>query len=364
MPISPIVLQRRHAELGRIRLGDKQPTSNGRSRPNKLDRFRFTSPSQRYIADLAALYGGTAREWDNNGKTEWEVVTDATTIPVIAVKGGLSQWMETWSGGGCIHRCDGERQADGTPCDLDEPDHINAKPTTRLSVMLPELDAIGVWRLESHGWNAAAEIPAVAELATYVGDLVPADLHLVERRSVRDGKTSRYVVPVLDLRIGAARLREVVAAVSAGEQPATITAAPATAQIEQKPAARRRDWLADVLACGSLDALRDLWREANSAGVLEGKIGTAIDARRETLTAAGATPAGDTPPEPATPAAVASGDPDAIWQQVLSIAGQRGMSLDDTIDAFAKANAGLSPDTASAGELAAFLTILQSEDAA
>jgi hypothetical protein len=68
-----------------------------------------------------------------------------------------------------------------------------------------------VWRLESHGWNAAAEIPAVAELAQFVGDLVPAHLNLVERRAIKDGQTSRFVVPVLDLQIGTARLREIVA---------------------------------------------------------------------------------------------------------------------------------------------------------
>jgi hypothetical protein len=108
---------------------------------------------------------------------------------VIVVKGGLSQWLEYWSGGGCIHRCDGETNVlTGEPCDLEEKvnrvrgkdvwvnPHAEAKPTTRLSVMLPELESIGVWRLESHGWNAAAEIPAVAELAQFVGDLVPAHL--------------------------------------------------------------------------------------------------------------------------------------------------------------------------------------------
>ena len=65
--------------------------------------------------------------------------------------------------------------------------------------MLPELDTMGVWRLESHGWNAAAEIPMIGELAMHVGDLVPARLSLVERRAIKDGKTSRFVVPVLDL---------------------------------------------------------------------------------------------------------------------------------------------------------------------
>ena len=62
MPISPLVLQRRHAELGRIRLGVKVPVgTSGKTRPDKLDRFRFTSPNAALIADIATLYGGEAR---------------------------------------------------------------------------------------------------------------------------------------------------------------------------------------------------------------------------------------------------------------------------------------------------------------
>src|SRR5215210_9197806 len=103
MPISPIVLQRRHAEIGRIRLGDK----GSKGQPQRLNRFRITSANQRHIEDIAQLYGGTAQPWRNGTRDEWEVYTDATTIPVIVVKGGISQWLETWTGGGCVHRCDG-----------------------------------------------------------------------------------------------------------------------------------------------------------------------------------------------------------------------------------------------------------------
>lgn len=113
MPISPLVLQRRHAELGRIRLGAKEQFTrrdgSAGTRPAKLDRFRFTSPQRGLIEAVAALYGGTVKAWDSSGKPEFEVLTTAQSLPVIVVKGGLTQWMEFWSSGGCIHRCDGER---------------------------------------------------------------------------------------------------------------------------------------------------------------------------------------------------------------------------------------------------------------
>ena len=70
--------------------------------------------------------------------------------------------------------------------------------------------------------HAAAEIPAVAELAQYVGDLVPAHLNLVERRTIKDGQTSRFVVPVLDLQIGTERLKQIAAEKSGQAAPAQI----------------------------------------------------------------------------------------------------------------------------------------------
>jgi hypothetical protein len=365
MPIKPIHLQRRHAELGRIRLGDQVTASNGKSRPNKLERFRFTSASETYVRDLAALYGGEPRAWDNNGKAEWEVYSEAQSIPVIAVKGGLSQWMETWSGGGCVHRCDGDQQVDGTPCDPEDPNHVNAKPTTRLSVMLPELEAIGVWRMESHGWNSAAEIPAVAELAQFVGDLVPAHLHLMERRAVKDGKTSRFVVPVLDLHIGAQRLREIVAEKSG--QPLELVGGDQPALEQGQRAALNApapDYLAQAQAANSLEEIQGIWRTAHAAGHLTEQLAAELKIIGDSLAAAASPPT--TPPATAQPDAdgayeaevVDDGDADTIWQQILVATGQQGMSLTDTQEAYATFSGGVPAATATAAELQAFLVHL------
>lgn len=371
MPI--INIQRRHAELGRIRLGAKE---GGKGRPMKLAAFRFTSTHERYITDLAALYGGQPRPWDNGGKPEFEVFTDATSIPVIAMKGGLSQWMETWSGGGCVHRCDGEQQVDGTICDPDDRNHQQAKPTTRLSLMLPELDAIGAWRLESHGWNAAAEIPAVAELAQFVGDLVPAHLNTMERRSVKNGKTSRFVVPVLDLQIGAARLREIVAEKSGTTAPALV-AGPSAMPALEAPAGPDPfvDYHAQVAAAADLDVLASVWDDARRDNLVGPDAANtpaaqafvaAFKARAQTIKA-------NTPDDPApatgvvpdadgavdaeiVPDPAPAGDADSVWQQVLAATGAQGMTLPDVEDDFAARMGGLSSAEASTAELQAYLT--------
>ncbi|WP_131104054.1 hypothetical protein [Ornithinimicrobium sufpigmenti] len=352
MPI--INIQRRMAEQGRIRLGVKAPVGNqGKTRPAKLDRFRFTSPNADLIAAIADQYGGQARPWDNGGKPEHEVITDATSVPVIVVKGGLSQWMETWSGGGCIHRCDGETNVlTDAPCDLTEMvqigrDRVNphavAKPTTRLSVMLTEIESLGVWRMETHGWNAAAEIPAMAELAMHVGDLVPATLQLVERRAIRDGKTSRFVVPVLDLHVTKKRLVELVGGV--GGQPALEQAAPSEQVAIEAP---RPDYAALLADARTPEDCRAVWTLAGDQGDLDDALKAEITKHAQALavTAEAAQQVADVEQaeqapvdEPVdaevvedepTQAATDGVDPRTpVWQELLLHAGQRGMSTKD-----------------------------------
>lgn len=271
MPIDPVVLQRRHTELGRIRLGDK----GDKGQPQKRTEFRFTSPDEQRIRDLATLYGGEPVPWDNKGKQEWEVKSTAKSIPVIVVKGGLSQWLEQWSAGGCQRRCTGVTETlTGKPC-LCDPDNRACKPTTRFSVMLPELEAIGVWRMESHGWNAGSELPPMVELAMHLGDLVPARLLLAERVTIKDGKTNRFVVPTLDLGISAARLAGIVN----GTQPAAI-ANGAAAAIEA-PLSPHSDIAQAIAECKTPDDVRDLWRRLGEGGELTDLAKAALLARAE-----------------------------------------------------------------------------------
>jgi len=357
VPISPLVLQRRHAELGRIRLGQKVPVgTSGKTRPGKLDRFRFTSPQRDLIEAVASLYGGEARPWDNGGKPEFEVITAATSIPVIVVKGGLSQWMEFWSGGGCLHRCDGQHNVlTDRPCDLTEVvqvgraqvnPHAEARPTTRLSVMLRDVESMGVWRMETHGWNAAAEIPAMAELAMYVGDLVPANLHLVERRVVKDGQTSRFVVPVLDLAISKQRLVEIV-----GAQTGSVSAISGAPQgLPQIAAAPTVDYMALASAATTVEEVRAIWQQAKDDGRMVPSLDDALKSKAAEVgqqRAAQITPA-------AAPAPDLSSDEDdevedfmlsadqeqaapsatAIWAQIVAEAGEHGWTTSQLLDAF------------------------------
>lgn len=355
MPI--IDLQRRHAELGRIRLGAKKTSANGKSYPSKLDKFRFTSPSERFVLRLAELYGGEARPWDNGGKKEWEVYTEANSIPVAVVQGGLTQWMETWSGGGCIHRCDGRHNVlTDAPCDPQDRAHIEAKPTTRLSVMLRELDAIGVWRLETHGWNAAVELPTNVDLASMVGSLVKANLTLHERTAIRDGKTSRFVVPGLDLEVAPAQL---IALASGGATPAGIGAAvSAVPQLESAPV----DFAALVEGASTADELRALWHQAGESGCLDEGLKTAFTARSKELLAENSEAAEviEATVEPDDEVSDSEdSDGEAEFTAMLAAAGKAGWETNEVTRAF-EVWAALPIDEASPSQLVEFTGLLKS----
>ena len=204
-------LPKRHAEVGRIRLGDK----TDKNAPRKLTKFRLTSAHHDLLARVALIYGGTPVPWDGapTGKgTQHELYIESDVLDVMVPSGQvLSQSYELWAGGGCQKRCNGMVRDTGEACDCpDDPDERLAaaqkgqacKLTTRLSLWLPKVPGIGVWRLESHGYYAAVELPGAAEIlgaATDLGKPLPATLRIASRVVKRDGKTQQFVVPQLDL---------------------------------------------------------------------------------------------------------------------------------------------------------------------
>lgn len=207
-----IDLQRRLAEVGRIRIGQQVASSNGKSRPAKLTTFRLTSADRTRIGHAARLYGGQPGEWEAPSGKQWEVITEADALSVIVPPGDMafSQHYELWSGGGCQRRCDGRSESisDG-PC-LCDPDKRECKIHTRLSVMLRDLPGLGVWRIDTSGYYAALELQGaveVVQMAAGAGQMLPAKLRLEQRMVKRQGEqVKRFAVPVLDIEVSPAQL--------------------------------------------------------------------------------------------------------------------------------------------------------------
>ncbi|MDD7812602.1 hypothetical protein PP713_08535 [Mycobacterium sp. CSUR Q5927] len=226
-----IDLQRRLAEIGRIRIGQQVATGNGKRRPAKLTTFRLTSADRNRIQQAAVLYGGQPTEWEAPAGNQWEVVTEADALNVIVPPSDMafSQHYELWSGGGCQRRCDGRNESISEGACLCDPDKRECTIHTRLSVMLRDLPGLGVWRIDTSGYYAAVELQGaveVVQLAAGRGQMLPARLRLEQRMIKRAGQgVKRFAVPVLDIEVSPAQL------LGAGGAPMAMLEAPTGGQV-------------------------------------------------------------------------------------------------------------------------------------
>lgn len=214
MPI--IGLQNKDREIGRIRLGIKNGTGENTT-VTKLDSFRLTSTNKQALETAASLYGGEVTLWKDD---VWQVFTATKEIPVIVTDEPVTQWMEHWDGPVCARRCDGSNDVlNGTPCYCksmkdaiadggvsmaDIKAFRECRPTTRFKVRLPQLEDFGVWRLESHGWNAAKELGNTVEFLQKLytrKEIIPCILGMEQRSQVRKLKgkntTYKFYVPII-----------------------------------------------------------------------------------------------------------------------------------------------------------------------
>lgn len=345
-----VTLQRRARELGRIRIGQVVKASNGRTRPAKLDRFRLTSPSRPLLDRVAALYGGTVAEWTpaNGAPGQWEVVTDATRLPVLVPPQPVSQYFELWSGGGCQRRCDGVRELlSDQPCLCSpEPEDRDCKPTTRLNVILRDIEGIGVWRLESHGYYSATELPEVAEFLARTNGYVAAHLALEQRTVKRDGKTHNFAVPALEVDITPMQL--LAGTTGTGTGAAQMGAAQPVAALPAAPTSPSVTWdedsiVASVHAATTVDELSALWKGLAEQGAPDMPAVKAAFAQRG---AELKNPAGAGEPLP---------EADTLWQQILSIAPQ-DWSTQDVENHFTSVT-GVDVSTATSTDMARYLDI-------
>lgn len=255
-------LQTQLAEVGRIRTG----TFNGKY-PEKLDRFRFTSPDQALIERVAQAYGGEPAPWtpQGGGGQQWEVISDTNRIPVYVPPQHIDPWNEMWAAGRtCVRRCDGETEIiKDEPCvcatgKIKNPREL-CKPTVRVQLMLAEVPGIGVWRLESHGTYAVSRLAMLAPLVRRVPMPLPAFLVLKPegRRlwNAEKGKfdTREWYVP--ELHISAVSAQQIAVggdaltqALTAAGAPAALGAAPARAiEAAPEPAGVSRDELDRIM---------------------------------------------------------------------------------------------------------------------
>lgn len=239
-------------EIGRIRMGERSRSGA----PVRLKTFRLTSSDRRVLETAAGLYGGSVQRWEGApDEGMFQLTTAAAELDILIPRSlrTVSQAWELWQGGACERRCDGRFEsisgaecpcgpARGTADDLCE-------PMTRLSVILPRLPGLGLWRLDTSGWHAASTIPSTVDLLLALDPrpMVPAVLRAVQGSAKVRGdngkvETHRFVRPMLDapgITIGQLVAADPAPQIETGERPAPETAADRVARQRAEIEARR-----------------------------------------------------------------------------------------------------------------------------
>lgn len=425
--IDIIGLQRRMRQLGEIRIGHvidtgkvSEKTGKPIRYPGKLDKFRITSASRHTLEEIAKLYGGTVQAWipANGGPSEWEVYTDTDRLPVIIPPANaVSQSFEMYKGSKCVRRCDGRIETKNDQACMCDPENRACQLTTRLNVMLRDVQGLGVWLLTSHGFYAAVELPPVVEFLASTNGYVDAFLTMELKRVVLDdGKVAEFQVPKIDVAVTPAQLLAGQGAISApaitanqdraaltGERPAI-----AGAVVIEAPAQAGPDFVALIKAAPSREKVVEIWEQAKAANAPGPVVEAAARARVAELEAArplteadviAAVPACETDADltallakaqaagfanaqagkddpvirafvarrrmiqaqaSAQPTAQDGPTTEALWSQIISAAGAAGMDRTSEVEeAFMIRSGGVHPSTASLDELQTFLANLQ-----
>lgn len=224
------ILPKKLTESGRIRIGDQEPNSSGKgTHPHKLETFRLTSQNKPLLHFAANLYGGEVRSWvgDRSPDGHFELYTTVNSLDVLVpTVTALSVQYETWSGSGCTRRCDGQfithcplqEALIGMECQCPEDEQERAEQAkdgkacariARFNVILPDLPGLGLWRMDTKGYYATAELLGALELfAMMPQQIIEASLRLEQRVVKRfvtgpDGKKTgkstalKFAVPIL-----------------------------------------------------------------------------------------------------------------------------------------------------------------------
>lgn len=217
--------QQRIAEVGIIRIGEKGP---GGKYPKSRDTFRFTSKQKELLEKAQEAYGGELRPWAGM-PGQWELLSEAATIKALFSTRetgdgdleSLIQHYEQWAGNTCIKRCNGQScdvwkevskdskgkpvfERETVPCECD-PDDRDCKLVSRVRVILTEVPALGMWRLNTGSEVFADELEGLINQIQSFGldqfgpTPVTLSIGFREKRTGPGAPTSKF--PVVDVAL-------------------------------------------------------------------------------------------------------------------------------------------------------------------
>lgn len=189
--------------IGKLRKGGaKRKNANGKEILGEdLKHFRFTSDDPAAVASFGAYYPGEPRSIN-------------VFMPYATTNENFGAWLEEYTAGGMVRRCDGEtqhfhRDADGkantTPikCALLAAGKCGCKQVGRLAVIIPELARLAYVLVETHSLYDIMQLTENLQAAEALrGDLrgIPFILSRHDREISTpgsDGKRARRVKSLL-----------------------------------------------------------------------------------------------------------------------------------------------------------------------
>lgn len=249
MPIAQ--LTRRLPEMGRIKIGviAEGTTKDGKkyTRPKAIDTFRFTSQDPTALAQVQAELGGTVKPYRHDKSTDThELITERNEVRIALPPDPLggSPTYEEYSAGG-RESCDGvtrekwRKGPDGpepyeAPCSCAKAGELSCKVTTHLNLLLPMTRLSGTWRITTHSYNAALELPGMVDLIRSLQErgLTRGILRIRDEVQVLGGVTRRFKVPTLGVDETAEALAAGAGAMGALPSVPVAITPPAALQIE------------------------------------------------------------------------------------------------------------------------------------
>jgi hypothetical protein len=255
--------------------------------------------------------------------------------------------------------------------------------------MLADIPSLGTFKLESHGWNAASELPTLAASIESAPQPIPArlEVQIREKKSFDPGaeqgkevESKVYGVPVLHFdwitpaqafggELGAAARAALGAA---GEQRQAIEAAKVESQRRKFTPA---EYITLAEAAEDIDHVRELWADAAHDEALTDAVKEAlqakVDAIRREEGQRTASPSPASPPPPATQPPVVDDvvdvevvpNADEVWSQIQTVAGAKRWNADG-LERRVQEHLNKSSDLADGFELARFLDAVKAGEVA
>jgi len=194
--------------VGRVRSG-----AQIQGRPVALQEWRFTTGDPEVAQAVADKYGGTPEEWVTTTEETLEVMTTASSLPVVLT--AIQSEFVLWGRGNTpIRSCDGAAQKDDAcsdcVCPSDVREHKEAaragsacQPSVRATFRLTDLPDLGLWRFNSASWQLAGEVNAAEESLAAAGGEAEGVLRLeLVEYTTKAGRNVSYTKPIIE--VGAA----------------------------------------------------------------------------------------------------------------------------------------------------------------